>query len=447
MTSRPSPGIYDRLLDQDLTELLAQYPELRALFRKLEAEEQPSRYAEFVSQVLKQALLEEPDPESRRDLCNRIIDMLSGPAGSHEAVRMEHLFCSIQMMTSRQLWDQVGASFYDYIVVDEAHHGRAASYRPLFDHFEPKILLGLTATPERMDGDNVKDDFHHRFAAEIRLPEALEEKLLCPFHYFGVADPVDISKDHFWRNGRYDDRALEKVYTGDDILAKMRVDTIVRALDRYEPARQTIKGVGFCVTIRHARFMADAFNRHGIASAPSDPDLAWAGEVSPVAGSVPDLPFPCSLELHAQFSATDILAAFDRATLASAGQRGTGVLHFKDIKAYALLITFQKTEKEFSPTTMYADYPISRSLLHWESQSGTAMDSPTGQNLVHHQTRGYTILVFARPKKKHNNCTVPFVFLGPARYVSHQKERPIQMVWKLSSPMPVEMFEENRRGG
>jgi type I site-specific restriction endonuclease len=78
---------------------------------------------------------------------------------------------------------------------------------------------------------------------------------------------VDISNDHFWRNGRYDDRALEKVYTGDDILAKMRVDTIVRALDRYEPARETIKGVGFCVTIRHARFMADAFNRHGIASA------------------------------------------------------------------------------------------------------------------------------------------------------------------------------------
>jgi superfamily II DNA or RNA helicase len=69
---------------------------------------------------------------------------------------------------ARQLWDQVGVSFYDYIVVDEAHHGTAASYRPLFDHFEPKILLGLTATPERMDGGNVAANFHHRFAAEIR---------------------------------------------------------------------------------------------------------------------------------------------------------------------------------------------------------------------------------------------------------------------------------------
>lgn len=195
--------------------------------------------------------------------------------------------------------------------------------------------------------------------------------------------------------------------------------------------------------------LADAFHR--LTQNPSilrdmDEILAWARDISPVAGIMPDLPFLCSLEVHAQFSATDILAAFDRATLASAGQRGTGVLHFQDIKTYALLITFQKTEKEFSPTTMYADYPISRSLLHWESQSNTALDSPTGQNLVHHQSREYTILVFARPRKKHNNCTVPFVFLGPATHISHQKERPIQMVWQLSCPMPVEMFEENKRG-
>jgi len=90
MTSRPSPGIYDRLLDQDLAELLGRYPELRALFGKLEAEEQPSRYAEFVSQVLRQALLEEPDPERRRVLCNRIIDLLAGPAGITRKSHIEH---------------------------------------------------------------------------------------------------------------------------------------------------------------------------------------------------------------------------------------------------------------------------------------------------------------------------------------------------------------------
>ena len=90
MTSWPSPGIYDRLLDQDFTNLLARYPELRPLFGKLEAAEQPSRYAEVVSQVLRQALLEEPDPESRRVLCNRIIDLLSGPAGTTRKSHLEN---------------------------------------------------------------------------------------------------------------------------------------------------------------------------------------------------------------------------------------------------------------------------------------------------------------------------------------------------------------------
>ncbi len=108
------------------------------------------------------------------------------------------------MFSSRKLWDQVGSDFYDYIVIDEAHHGTAASYRPVFEHFNPSIFLGLTATPERMDGGNVAADFHNCFAAEIRLPEALEEKLLCPFHYFGVKDPVSLTQDSFWKNGKYD---------------------------------------------------------------------------------------------------------------------------------------------------------------------------------------------------------------------------------------------------
>jgi hypothetical protein len=77
-------------LDQDLVDLLARYPELRPLFGKLEPEEQPSRYAEFVSQVLRQALLEEPNPERRRVLCNRIIDLLAGPAGTSRKSHIEN---------------------------------------------------------------------------------------------------------------------------------------------------------------------------------------------------------------------------------------------------------------------------------------------------------------------------------------------------------------------
>ncbi|MBA4392244.1 MAG: NgoFVII family restriction endonuclease, partial [Desulfobacca sp.] len=108
---------------------------------------------------------------------------------------------------------------------------------------------------------------------------------------------------------------------------------------------------------------------------------------------------------------------------------------------------YQKTEREFSPSTMYADYPISRELLHWESQSNTVQDSETGQNLVCHKERGYTILIFARDRKRRNSLTVPFTYLGPAECISFESERPIKMVWRLRHPMPVDMFEENRRGG
>ena len=118
-----------------------------------------------------------------------------------------------------------------------------------------------------MDGKSVAADFGNRFAAEIRLPEALAEKLLCPFHYFGVADPVALDQDRFWKNGRYDPVALENVYTGSHILARQRLETILSTLNRYEPDLSQVKGIGFCVTIHHAEFMAKMFNERGIPSA------------------------------------------------------------------------------------------------------------------------------------------------------------------------------------
>ena len=162
--------------------------------------------------------------------------------GAHQPARADHLFCSVGMLSTRRLWEQVGGDFYDYIVVDEAHHGTAPSYRPLFDHFTPRILLGLTATPERMDGKPVAADFDNRFAAEIRLPEALEEKLLCPFHYFGVADPVSLDADQFWAGGKYVGSELERVYTGAHALALQRLDAIHAALAKFEPELTRVKG-------------------------------------------------------------------------------------------------------------------------------------------------------------------------------------------------------------
>ena len=175
--------------------------------------------------------------------------------------------------------------------------------------------------------------------------------------------------------------------------------------------------------------------------------LAWSEAETSVGGIIPTLPFICSLELHAQYGIRDIQAALGKANLTSAGLTGVGLLPFPSLKAYALLVTFQKTEREFSPSTMYADYPISRELLHWESQSNTAQHTETGQNLIHHDQRGYTILIFARDITERNKCTVPFTYLGPSERVSFESERPIKIVWRLRYLMPVEMFEGNRRGG
>lgn len=657
----------------------------------------------------------------------RVADFGELLVGPYEASRNDHLFSSVEMLGSRQLWKQTGPDFYDFIIIDEVHRGPSDSYRPIFDYFKPSVLLGLTATPERMDGKSVAADFYNRFAAEIRLPEALEEKLLCPFHYFGVADPIALNADRYWRSGKYDIQELENVYTGAHALALQRLETIISSLMRYEPDLSRVKGIGFCVSVKHAEYMAQMFNRRNIPSGvitgetssetrtnllkefrygnikflfardvfnegldvpdmntvlflrptesltvflqqlgrglrhapekdcltvldfvgqahrryrvdsklkallpkrrfaidreveldfphlppgcsiqldriardyvlenirgnllnfkiqiperiqtfehdsnlpltfdnfvryhdyepellleretwtgwkamaricpiPTDPDLLylkkslirvlsisgpkelsvirqivnmlseddilgalafagngamsihyriwgnpgmrlgidslensfrrmslnpsilrdlneimeWVQSRDVVLGEIPELSFQCSMELHAQYGIKDINANMGKATLETAGQTGIGVIHFKEIKAYALLVTYQKTEKEFSPSTMYADYPVSRELLHWESQSNTAQKSETGQNLINHKERGYTVLIFARDQKKRNNITNSFTYLGPAEIVSYESERPIKMVWQLRYLMPVEMFEENRRGG
>ncbi len=151
--------------------------------------------------------------------------------------------------------------------------------------------------------------------------------------------------------------------------------------------------------------------------------LNWTEDTSRISGTMPELPFPCTLELHAQYNNIDILAHLGMATLESGGQRGVGVIHCRQIRTYVLLVTYQKTEQEFSPSTMYADYPTSRELLHWESQSNTPQNSNTGKNLIHHTERGYTILIFARNTKKKNSVTQPYTYLGPAKRVSYEERK------------------------
>jgi superfamily II DNA or RNA helicase len=178
-------------------------------------------------------------------------------------IEWNHVFASVQSLANRQLWENLGPEHFHVIIIDEAHHGIASSYRPLFANFLPRILLGLTATPERMDRSSILPDFDHRFAAEIRLPEALEEKLLCPFHYFGVADSIDVSEERFWKNGQYDVNALTEVYTGDHFRAQERLDLILQSIHRYQPDLASTRAVGFCASVLHARFMAEKFREAG----------------------------------------------------------------------------------------------------------------------------------------------------------------------------------------
>jgi hypothetical protein len=147
-------------------------------------------------------------------------------------------------------------------------------------------------------------------------------------------------------------------------------------------------------------------------------------------------------EVHANYTNSDIQSHMGATSITSPGQQGVGVLHFENQRAYALLMTFLKTEKEFSPTTMYENYPISSRLIKWDSQNNTSQGSDTGQNLINHLEKNYTILIFARERRKQ-----PFTYLGQASHLSHESERPIKFVWQLDHPMPAEMFENCRKGG
>ena len=185
--------------------------------------------------------------------------------GSYRPDSLDHLFMSIQTFNSQDFTTKTSPDFYDYIIVDEFHHAAAPTYQKLLEYYQPKILLGLTATPERMDGKSILGYFNNRIAAEIRLPEAIDRKLLCPFQYFGVTDTVDLDKLK-WSAGGYDKTELSNIYTLSGFVAHQRADHVVSSLLKYVTDINDVKGLGFCVTVDHAEFMCSYFNEHGIPS-------------------------------------------------------------------------------------------------------------------------------------------------------------------------------------
>ncbi|GIH73113.1 DUF3427 domain-containing protein [Sphaerimonospora thailandensis] len=181
--------------------------------------------------------------------------------GEERSKNWRHVFASVQSLTSRGI-DTFAPDHFDVVVIDEFHHAAASTYRRIIDHLKPKELLGLTATPERADGTWVQDEFFDgRIASELRLWDALDADLLCPFHYFGINDETDLSQVK-WSRGSYDTSALDNVLTGDTARARLVFNAL---LDKVSELN-AVRGLGFCVSVRHARFMAEFFTKAGLPS-------------------------------------------------------------------------------------------------------------------------------------------------------------------------------------
>ncbi len=177
-----------------------------------------------------------------------------GNVQPQESSDYEHVFVSVSMLNSRfdEFFAHLESEFYDYIVIDEAHHSQADSYRKLFDHFRPKIRLGLTATPERMDGRDLRPDFGDRISAEIRLPQALQAGLLTPFQYFCVSDDTDLRDDNLWSGNKYNiDKLAFK------LCSRNRNQLIANALQRYLADEQSCRALCFCANKIHADYTAE----------------------------------------------------------------------------------------------------------------------------------------------------------------------------------------------
>lgn len=630
----------------------------------------------------------------------------------HEPTQRDHLFCSIQSFNARNLIAEPSDRF-EYIVVDEFHRAAAPSYQALLSHSQPRILLGLTATPERSDQLDVLSWFGGRSSAEIRLPDAINRRLLCPFQYFGVADSVDLDSLD-WQRGGYRVDDLNRLYTGNDVRAKLIFEKLCETV--LNPTE--VRGLAFCVSVAHAEFMARFFNENGLPSIalsshsseeqrttaqqklrdrsinfifvvdlynegvdipevdtvlflrPTEsltvflqqlgrglrlhPDkecltvldfigaqrkeFRFASRFRALSGKptvkldeeiescFPHLPSGCVIKLervaqqrvlanvresihlyrprmvaalkdlnqylgrqptiqdaleyfdttldellkrglwsrlleeskigdpveapdekqlskgvlrashincprqirtlldylsspdtiasqreltivemlhtalwgtnfgdwtleqvkrrlvdnpsvvkdlqsvlkyrlnhslqskipvssqldplsiHGSYTRDEILVALGHWSFRNRPIQQTGVLHLKDRKMDVFFVTLQKSEDEYSPTTMYEDYLISHDLFHWQTQSNTSEQSSTGQRYIRHGELGYTPLLFVRETKNlPSGLSAPYYFLGPCQYVSHSGSRPISITWRLTHPVPAGLYRAMAR--
>ncbi|MBQ2379621.1 MAG: DUF3427 domain-containing protein [Akkermansia sp.] len=179
--------------------------------------------------------------------------------GTNEPTEYQHWFCTIQSWQNKK--KQFPADHFQYIVVDEAHHGSANSYVDSLNGLAPISLLGLTATPERMDGLDIRPLFGGNYTHELRLGDAIERTLLCPFVYYGISDESHIDYRRMrWVNGKYDNTDLSHMLVNNEKRAAWVLEQMHNRLDDV----RKMKAIGFCINIEHAEFMADFFNKQGV---------------------------------------------------------------------------------------------------------------------------------------------------------------------------------------
>lgn len=172
--------------------------------------------------------------------------------GTNKDFDADYIFSTIQTMSKPDILAHFKPDHFDYIICDEAHHAVAKQYNRIVDYFRPKFMLGMTATPERMDSGDVFKRFNHNIAYEIRLQDALEKNMLCPFHYYGI---TDISVDG---------RPIEDDEDFNSLVSEERIKHIIEKMEFYGHSGDRVKGLIFCRSIEEGRELSVKLNEHGL---------------------------------------------------------------------------------------------------------------------------------------------------------------------------------------
>lgn len=183
-------------------------------------------------------------------------------SGSHKEIDRDFIFSTMQTMRKREIMTQFKPDTFDLIIVDEAHRVGDNTYMDILNYFKPNFLLGMTASPDRTDGYDLYRLFNHNIAYEIRLEKALEEDLLCPFHYFGITD-LEIDGEE------YSGTDLRKF---DDLVDEKRIDYIIDKIKYYGYSGDRVKGLIFCSRKDEAKRLSEMFNERGYST------MALSGE-------------------------------------------------------------------------------------------------------------------------------------------------------------------------